>query len=221
MKNEPKVETRGKKPKFLTRDDILRAYTKTLSNRGAARYLGVSFFTLKKYAKMYIDEKTGKTLWEIHKNPSGKGIPKFLSNNGKEPALLDIIEGRIPIYHFNASKIKHRLIFEGLIDECCTKCGFSERRVTDYRIPLILHHKDKNNTNFQLDNLELLCYNCSFLYAISPITDTQVSLMEDYMENRDGKKVDWELDEYHLEHLKSLGLYKEAPKEGSEYISKL
>jgi hypothetical protein len=214
------MSERHKNSKFLTRDDILRAYSKTLSNRAAARYLGVSFFTLKKYAKTYIDEKTGKTLWEIHKNPSGRGIPKFLSNEGKEPPLLDIIEGRTPIYHFDAKKIKHRLIFEGLIDECCAKCGFAERRVTDFRIPLILHFKDRNKTNFGLNNLELLCYNCSFLYATSPITDDQVDKMEDYMENRTGESADWELDEYHLEHLKSLGLYKDAPDPGSEYISR-
>lgn len=209
-----------KNSKFLTREDILRAYSKTLSNRAAARYLGVSFFTLKKYARNYIDEKTGKTLWEIHKNPSGRGIPKFLSNKGKEPALIDIVEGRVPIYHFDAKKIKHRLIFEGLIDECCSKCGFSERRVTDYRIPLILHHKDKNNSNFALNNLELLCYNCSFLYAVDPIADVEVDKMEDYMQNRQGADPDWDLDEYHLEHLKSLGLHQDDPEPGSEFISR-
>jgi len=42
---------------------------------------------------MYTDQETGKTLLELHKNQSGKGIPKFLKSNGKEPALIDIIEG--------------------------------------------------------------------------------------------------------------------------------
>ena len=45
--------------------------------------------------------------------------------------------------------------------------------------------------------------------------------MEDYVKTRDDEP-DWELDESHIEHLKSLGLYEEDDKEdGSEYISRL
>ena len=99
--------------KPLSKEQILTAMDKTLSNRAASRYLNVSYIHYKKWAKIYTDEESGKSLFEKHKNQSGKGIPKFLNNKGKEPALLDIIEGRTDISSFNPAKIKYRLITEG------------------------------------------------------------------------------------------------------------
>jgi hypothetical protein len=204
--------------KILTKEDILRSQKMTRSNMAAARYLHVSYDHYKKYAKMYKDEN-GVTLLEAHKNQEGKGIPKYLTNGGKEPPLIDLIEGRLPVEHFDAKKIKQRLIFEGLIEEKCASCGFAERRVTDTKVPVILNFKDGNKKNYHLDNLEFLCYNCSFLYAVSPIEEKQAEQMEDYVKT-DVKGYDWELDEYHIEHLKELGLYDEE-KPGEEYISRL
>lgn len=206
--------------KILAKEDVLRAIKMTRSNRAAARYLHVSYNHYKKYAKLYKDEVTGLTLLETHLNQSGKGIPKFLGNGGKEPPLMDLIEGRVPVEHFDAKKIKQRIIFEALIEEKCNKCDFNERRVIDNKIPLILNHKDGNQRNYHLDNLEFLCYNCSFLYAASPITDAQADGMEDYVPSKE--EFAWELDEYHLEHLKSLGLYKEEEEKpiGHEYITR-
>jgi hypothetical protein len=204
--------------KILTKEDILRSQKMTRSNMAAARYLHVSYDHYKKYAKMYKDEN-GVTLLEAHKNQEGKGIPKYLTNGGKEPPLIDLIEGRLPVEHFDAKKIKQRLIFEGLIEEKCASCGFAERRVTDTKVPVILNFKDGNRKNYHLDNLEFLCYNCSFLYAVSPIEEKQAEQMEDYVKTN-VKEYNWELDEYHIEHLKELGLYDEE-KPGEEYISRL
>lgn len=208
----------GRPSKILTKEDILRAQKMTRSNMAAARYLHVSYNHYKKYAKQYKDEN-GKTLLEVHMNQEGKGIPKFLSNGGKEPPLIDLIEGRLPVEHFDAKKIKQRLIFEGLVEEVCANCGFSERRVTDTKVPVILNFKDGNKKNYHLDNLEFLCYNCSFLYAASPIEEKQAEQMEDYVKRED-KQFDWELDEHHIEHLKELGLFDEE-NPGEEYISRL
>ena len=207
----------GRAAKILSKDDLLRAMKMTRSNRAAARYLHVSYNHYKKYAKMY-KNKEGISLLEAHKNQAGKGIPKFLSSGGKEPPLMDLIEGRIPVEHFDPKKIKQRIIFEALIEEKCNKCGFDERRVSDTKVPLILHHKDGNLKNFHLDNLEFLCYNCGFLYGVSPITEKQVEKMEDYIEKH-GEEFDWELDEHHIQHLKDLGLYDEE-NPGEEFISR-
>jgi 5-methylcytosine-specific restriction endonuclease McrA len=209
----------GRPAKILKKEDILRAMKTTRSNRAAARYLHVSFTHYKKYAKVYKDEETGSTLYQLHKNQSGKGIPKFLTNGGKEPPIIDLIEGRIPVEHFDPQKIKQRLIFEALLDEKCAYCGFSERRVLDTKVPLVLNHKDGNKKNWNLDNLEFLCYNHAFLYATSPITDKQVEAMEDYVD-RNVEEVNWELDEHHIEHLRELGLYQEEEKPGEKYISR-
>lgn len=205
--------------KILKKEDIERAMKTTRSNRAAARYLHVSYNHYKKYAKTYKDEESGKTLFELHLNQAGKGIPKFLTNGGKQPPIIDLIEGRVPVEHFDPKKIKQRLIFEALIEEKCAHCGFAERRVFDTKVPLILHHKDGNKKNWFLTNLEFLCYNCSFLYATSPITDEQVEAAEDYLD-KNVEDIDWELDEHHIEHLKELGLYKEEEKPGEQYISR-
>lgn len=209
----------GRPAKILKKEDVLRAVQQTRSNRAAARYLHVSYNHYKRYAKTYKDEESGKSLFELHKNQAGKGIPKFLTNGGKEPPIIDLVEGRIPPEHFDPKKIKQRLVFEALIEEKCAHCGFSERRVVDTKVPVILHHKDGNKKNWFLTNLEFLCYNCSFLYATSPITDKQVEAAEDYLD-KNVQEIDWELDEHHIEHLKELGLYQEEEKPGHKYISR-
>jgi hypothetical protein len=204
--------------KIITKEDILRAQKMTRSNMAAARYLHVSYNHYKKYAKMYKDEE-GVTLLEAHKNQAGEGIPKFaLAGTDKIP-LMDLLEGRVPIEHFDARKIKQRLLFEGLIEEKCNRCGFSERRVTDLKVPIILNFKDKNKKNWNLDNIEFLCYNCSFLYGESPIEEKQAEAMEDYVKTKVDEP-DWEMNQAHIEHLRELGLYDEE-EDGSEYISRL
>ena len=72
------------KAKHLGKEMVLAAMAKTRSNRSAARYLNVSYQHYKKWAKFYKDDATGKTLFELHFNQSGKGIPKFLKSGGKE-----------------------------------------------------------------------------------------------------------------------------------------
>ena len=66
-----------------------------------------------------------------------------------------------------------------------------------------------------------MCYNCSFLYATSPITEQQVEAMEDYVD-KNVQEVDWELDEHHIAHLKELGLWDQdnTYRPGDEYISR-
>jgi len=205
--------------KIILKEDIERAMKRTRSNMAAARYLRVSYDHYKKYAKMYKNDE-GVSLLEAHKNQEGKGIPKFALKGKDKIPLMDLLEGRVPIEHFDAQDIKRRLIFEGMIEERCASCDFSERRVTDAKVPVILSFKDGNKKNWHLDNLEFLCYNCSFLYAASPIEEKQAEAMEDYVKTRNDEP-DWELDEHHIAHLKELGLYDEEDNSGEEYISRL
>ena len=192
------------KAKPLGKEMILAAMNKTKSNRAASRYLNVSYQHYKKWAKLY-ESKTHDNLFEQHKNQSGKGIPKFLSNSGKEPALLDIIEGRVDISSFNPEKIKYRLVTEGYLLEECNQCGFHERRVLDYKMPLLLNFKDGNKKNYRKENIEFLCYNHYFLTVGDIFSDKQVQGIEDHKPVNQGE-VDWELDDYHLQRLKELGL---------------
>jgi len=194
------------KAKPLSKEQILAAISQTRSNRAAARYLNVSYPHYKKWAELYDSSEPGyKSLFEQHLNPSGKGIPKFLSNKGKEPALLDIIEGRVDASSFSPDKIKYRLVSEGYLLEECSSCGFHERRVIDYKIPILLHYKDKNKKNYRKYNNEFLCYNCYYLSVGDIFNEKQIEGIEDHKPVSTGE-VDWELDPYTEQRLKELGL---------------
>jgi len=208
------------KAKPLSKQQILAAVNKTKSNRAASRYLGVSYIHYKKWAKNYDATEEGyENLFEQHKNQSGKGIPKFLNGGKKTPAIVDIIEGRIDPSHFDAAKIKDKLIAEGYLDECCSNCQFSERRVLDYKVPLIMHFKDGQKKNYKLDNVELLCYNCYFLQVGNIFSDRQIQGMEEHKTVYESK-VDWKIDDYHLQRLKELGL-EDNDRDEFDIISRL
>jgi len=205
------------KAKPLTKEQILAAMSQTLSNRASARYLNVSYIHYKRWAKLY-ESDTHDNLFEQHKNQCGKGIPKFLRGKGKEPALIDIIEGRVDVSSFSPDKIKYRLITEGHLLEECSTCKFNERRVSDYKMPLLLNFKDNNKKNYRKENIELLCYNHYFLTVGNIFTDKQIKGIEDHKPVNQGK-VEWELDDYHLEQLEKLGLG--SNKDEEDYISRL
>ncbi len=208
------------KAKPLSKQQILGAVNKTKSNRAASRYLGVSYIHYKKWAKNYDATEEGyENLFEQHKNQSGKGIPKFLNAGKKTLAIVDIIEGRIDPSHFDAAKIKDKLIAEGYLDECCNHCSFNERRVLDYKVPLIMHFQDGSKKNYKLDNVELLCYNCYFLQVGNIFSDVQIQGMEEHKTPNESK-VDWKIDNYHMQRLKELGL-EDSDEDEFDIISRL
>ena len=203
------------KPKPLSKEMIVAAQAKTMSNMGAARYLHVSYQHYKRYAKLY-------GLFEDHKNQSGKGIPKFLKSKGKEPALLDIIEGRVSAASFTPAKIKYRLIEAGYLLEQCSMCGFQERRVLDYKMPLLLHFKDNNKSNYSKENTELLCYNHYFLTVGDIFTEKDVKQIESHQEHHGtSEKIEFEVDDYHLQRLRELGLSDDEEDDVNQYISRI
>jgi hypothetical protein len=194
--------------KTLNKEDILRAMRFTKSNRAAARYLGCSYQHYKPYAKLFrVDEldPNSPTLFDTHKNQSGRGIPKFLPDRRREPNVKNIVETGTGWESFSVEKIKSRLIAEGYLKDECYHCGFCERRVTDYKIPLLLNFKDGNKYNYLLDNLELLCYNDYFLLITDPLTPDQVREVEDVVQTK-AVTHEWDLDEDHLENMRALGL---------------
>ena len=201
------------KPKPLSKEQILAAQAKTKSNMAAARYLHVSYQHYKRYAKTY-------NLFDSHKNQSGKGIPKFLKGPKKMPHMLEIIEGRIAASSFDPNKLKYALIEQGYLLEECAICSFKERRVLDYKMPLLLHFKDNNSNNYSLDNVQLLCYNHYFLTVGDVFNEKDVKQIETKQEHfGTSEKVEWEVDDYHLQRLKELGL--EDEDEINQYISRI
>ena len=156
----------------LSENEIRYAMENTKSLTAAARFLNVALKTLRKYAKQYVDSATDKTLYELHKNMAGKGIPKnnVIKMTGKY-GLQRIVAGECPDY--KGTNLKFRLIRAGMLEEKCQHCGYEERRITDYTVPLLLDWIDGDRTNHVLDNLQLLCYNCYFCMVGNPFQAKQ------------------------------------------------
>jgi hypothetical protein len=202
------------KAKPLSKAQIEAAQAKTLSNMSCARYLHVSYQHYKRYAKLY-------NLFDSHKNQAGVGIPKFLRGPKKMPHMLEIIEGRISASSFNPNKLKYALIEQGYLLEECTVCKFNERRVLDYKMPLLLHFKDKNSNNYGLDNIQLLCYNHYFLQVgdiFNKNDEKQIESQNDHFGT--SEKIEFEVDDYHLQRLKELGLDGDED-DTNQYISRI
>ena len=164
----PRGISDGRPPMNRSESEIRYAMENTKSCLEASRFLKVSYETYKKYASMYIDSATGKTLFELHKNQVGKGVPKpqkarLLGRYG----LLEILDGKYPNY--SRHKLRPRLLRNGIFEEKCECCGFEERRVTDYTVPLLLDWIDGDPTNHRRENLRFLCYNCYYLNVGNPL----------------------------------------------------
>ena len=95
------IRIKGKKL-VLTKKMIEDAQSQTKSNMAAARWLGVSYLTYRKYAKIY-------GLFEGHLNQSGIGIKK---GYGRWIKSLDQILDGSKKYRMRAGYIKKRLLKE-------------------------------------------------------------------------------------------------------------
>ena len=208
---------KGRKQKIITKEQLLNAMKMTKSNMSCARYLGISYMHYSRYAKSYIDEESGKTLFDLHKNQAGKGIRKHLG--GKDPDLKSLMDGELYVKSYNLNRYKDRLIQEGYIEEKCNSCGFTEQRVHDYKSPLLIHFKDKNKENWRIENIELLCYNCYFLYIGDVFNEKQIKHIEEDAPIKKDDQINWEIDENMLQHFQEIGLVDEDDSE--DYISRI
>ena len=120
----------------------------------AARHLGVSYNTFKKYAKLY------DVFIQGGKNPSGKGIPKMY--NGHRRELKDVLAGQYNGKRLNPTRLKRWLINEMVFAEECSICGYNKRRITDGTMALMIAYNDGDRTNYNKENLSLICYNCTY-----------------------------------------------------------
>jgi len=138
----------------LLESEILEAQKNSFSANEVARKLKVNIATYKKYATRY----------GIYKNiisQKGEGISRRPRDptRGRYP-LVDILQGKYPDYP--VYRLKMKLIDTRTKQPCCEQCGFSERRLTDGKIPVLLIFEDGNSKNHKLENLKIFCYNCAF-----------------------------------------------------------
>lgn len=161
----------GNRALNLTENEIRYAMSNTKTNSAAARFMRISYPTYRKYATQYIDSATGKSLFELHKNTAGKGTRKRQPNKNRTIQYMqDIFDGKRPNVRLHV--LKSKLIRHGYKEEKCDGCGFCERRVIDYSVPLLIDFIDGDRQNFKLENLRFLCYNCTYLMVRNPWTRT-------------------------------------------------
>lgn len=135
----------------FTEQQLKTAVKSSFSIRAVATLLqmnpdcGGSYYTLKKYIKLYNIDTSHFTgmIWN-----KGKTFPS------KYP-IEDYLSGKRKIQTF---KLKKMLLKNGIFQLECHKCHLTTW--LDKPIPTELHHKDGNKHNHSLDNLELLCPNC-------------------------------------------------------------
>lgn len=157
---------------LLTESQIRYAMANTYSNAEAARWLHIAYPTWKKYAEIYIDAESGLTLLDLHKLTKRlkvKKLPKDQQPKRKTnwpnrfvaKPMSEIFDNKYPNYML--SRFRQRLVEEGHKEECCDACGFRDYRPFDYAIPLRMHWVDGNPHNYNLLNIQFLCFNCYFV----------------------------------------------------------
>lgn len=93
---------------------------------------------LKKMGIEYAGNQGGKG---IKNDPSYKTAAEYIQSNS-----------------IKSSKLKDKLIRDGIKQNCCEQCGISEWR--GIKLVLELHHKNGNHYDNDLNNLTILCPNC-------------------------------------------------------------
>lgn len=213
---------KGPKPKIYTKEQLLVSMKMTKSVRAASRYLGCSYQHLKPYMKMYRindEDPNSPTLFDTHKNQKGEGIPKFLKMHKKDPDLGRLLSGELYTESYSIDKFKRRLLQEAVLAEECSCCGFNEKRVSDYRVPLLLNFKNNNKRDWTKPNIEFLCYNCYFLTIGEIFTAKQIQGIEDYKDVPKVQEVKWDMDDNMYEHFKSLNLIGDESNEDDDIVS--
>jgi hypothetical protein len=176
----PRRKTHSRNQKPILQSEIQEAIDRAPTAKKAARLLGISYLTFKKYARLYGIHKTKG--WPVKKGICCRG--PIDPSKGKFP-IQDILDGKHP--DFPIHRLKDKLIRSGIKKTECEHCGYHERRITDGKLPLLLNFEDGNNKNHKLENIRLLCYNCTFTCGKGYISKGPKIFDPDMLQ--DGKKI--------------------------------
>ena len=162
------------RPRFnISEQEILYAMEWTDSNKEAAKFLRIDISVYNRFAKLYT-QADGKTLYDAHRGKAKRGLVSKKNPTLSERArLIQILKGERHLRKVPALKAK--LLKYNILPDYCSQCGYNERRLTDYSVPLKLFFTDGDVTNNKLENLELLCHNCYYLFTNKTKRDTSSS----------------------------------------------
>jgi hypothetical protein len=152
------------------------------SNRDASQYLNVSFKRWKKYASLYIEKESGKSYFQLLLDRSNKAkgqrliILKKLHRKKKwdEWYVKNILEklnnSELDVKKYTQKRLKEFLIANDVLVERCACCGYWEKNMLTGKVPLLIDHIDCDYTNWKIENLQMLCFNC-FSQLVGPPID--------------------------------------------------
>lgn len=149
----PLKTSRGAGYRPLLRSEIEEAKKHSIFCSQQAKFLKVHITTYKKYAKAL-------GLWEPMPKAKGKKHPQN-PDGGKYP-LNRILTG-----DFNGHPsvtdwmVKRKVLRAGTFPLKCAVCEYDKKRLGGTFPILLLDHIDGDRKNFKLDNLRLLCWNCT------------------------------------------------------------
>jgi len=154
----------------FTEDEIRDSMKNSSTIKGACTYMGINFKTWVKYAKLYIDPETGKSLYELHRKYGNPNKVRPRKNPGNLPRLYKKQIDNLLTYRRWTSPtrvaiLKRMLTLHGMNKEYCEHCGYHEKRLKDQKQPLLLHFVDGDRRNWQIENIRWLCYNCYFIHV--------------------------------------------------------
>jgi hypothetical protein len=110
------------------------------------------------------------------------------------------------------SMLKEALIKDGRMGYECSCCSYGEKRVTDMKSPILLSFSNGDKTDWRLENLKWMCYNCAFIYGLDYFSDAQMRRVEsisspaEMTSTTDNSIEFYDVDEIMQEQFKKLGL---------------
>ena len=154
--------------KNITPDAIRTVQAASRTTIERARLLGISLPTYYKYCELYGISTTPPKKKSEHKlvklRDSSEGKPPVKSKNPfrvKRPLDL-ILQNKYT--DVPGSYVKKLLVKAGIKEDKCELCNIQQKRECDGKTPLILKFLDDNKNNYSIDNLQIVCFNCNFLY---------------------------------------------------------
>jgi hypothetical protein len=154
--------------KNITPDMIRKVQEVSNATNQRAALLGIALPTYYKYCKLYgISTKPPKkaSLCKLVKLRDGveKSPPLKCKNPFRLKRPLDLILQN-KYTDLPGGYVKKLLIKSGIKEDKCEICGVEQVRECDGKTPLMLKFIDENKNNYHIENLQVICFNCNFLY---------------------------------------------------------